>query len=59
MNVKYCFRKQRSSTIGNSSSENATVNADSSNILQNEHDSDQEGYFEKIERFKRIENEVN
>lgn len=52
------FRKQRNSISGSSSSTNTTVNGDSGNVSQEEHDDDQERYFDKIERMKRTENEV-
>jgi hypothetical protein len=35
------------------------VNGDSGNVSQDEHDDDQERYFDKIERLKRTQNEVN
>jgi hypothetical protein len=35
------------------------MNGDSGNVSQEEHDEDQERYFDKIERLKRTENEVN
>ena len=35
------------------------MNGDSGNASQDEHDDDQEHYFEKIQRLKRTENEVN
>jgi hypothetical protein len=41
------------------SSTNTTINGDSGNVSQEEHDDDQERYFDKIERLKRTENEVN
>jgi len=47
-------RKQRHSVVGATSS----VNGDSGNVSQDEHDEDQERYFDKIERLKRKENEV-
>jgi len=40
------------------SSTNTTINGDSGNVSQEEHDDDQERYFDKIERLKRTENEV-
>ena len=40
------------------SSTNTTINGDSGNVSQEEHDEDQERYFDKIERLKRTENEV-
>ena len=49
------FRQQRhTNVVGGSSS----VNGDSGNVSQEEHDDDQERYFDKIERLKRSENEV-
>ncbi|CAF1295836.1 unnamed protein product, partial [Adineta ricciae] len=51
------LRKQRNSISGSSSSTNTTVNGDSGNVSQEEHDDDQERYFDKIERMKRTENE--
>jgi hypothetical protein len=35
------------------------LNGDSGNASQDEHDDDQEHYFDKIQRLKRTENEVN
>jgi hypothetical protein len=58
----YClffFRKQRNSISVSTSSTNTTINGDSGNVSQEEHDDDQERYFDKIERLKRTENEVN
>ena len=40
------------------SSTNSTINGDSGNVSQEEHEEDQERYFDKIERLKRTENEV-
>ncbi len=34
------------------------MNGDSGNASQDEHEEDQERYFDKIERLKRTENEV-
>lgn len=34
------------------------MNGDSGNVSQDEHDDDQERYFDKIQRLKRRENEV-
>lgn len=34
------------------------MNGDSGNASQDEHEEDQEHYFEKLQRFKRTENEV-
>ena len=51
-------RKQRNSISGSSSSTYTTANGDSGNVSQEEHDDDQERYFDKIERMKRTENEV-
>jgi hypothetical protein len=53
------FRKQRNSISVSTSSTNTTMNGDSGNVSQEEHDEDQERYFDKIERLKRTENEVN
>ncbi|CAF0972859.1 unnamed protein product [Adineta steineri] len=47
------LKKQRHSAIGVTSS----VNGDSGNASQDEHEEDQERYFDKIERLKRKENE--
>lgn len=52
-------RKQRNSITGTTLSVNSTMNGDSGNVSQDEHDDDQEHYFDKIERLKRTENEVN
>lgn len=52
-------RKQRHSISVNVSSTNTTINGDSGNVSQEEHDDDQERYFDKIERLKRTENAVN
>ena len=52
-------RKQRNSISGTTLSVNSTVNGDSGNVSQDEHEDDQEHYFDKIERLKRTENEVN
>lgn len=51
-------RKQRYS-ISASISSNTTINGDSGNASQEEHDDEQERYFDKIERIKRTQNEVN
>lgn len=53
------FRKQRHSIGGSNSSTNTTINGDSGNVSQEEHDDEQERYFDKIQRLKRTENEVN
>ena len=37
---------------------NNIINGDSGNVSQDEHDEDQERYFDKIERLKRTETEV-
>jgi hypothetical protein len=55
----FYFRKQRHSISGATLSVNPTVNGDSGNVSQDEHDDDQERYFDKIARLKRTENEVN
>jgi len=52
------FRKQRNSISVSTSSTNTTINGDSGNVSQEEHD-DEERYFDKIERLKRTENAVN
>ncbi|CAF4052060.1 unnamed protein product, partial [Rotaria magnacalcarata] len=49
--------KQRNSITACISSTNTTINGDSGNVSQEEHDDDQERYFDKIERIKRKENE--
>ena len=54
----FYFRKQRHSVTGATLSVNPTMNSDSGNVSQDEHDDDQERYFDKIERLKRTENEV-
>ncbi|CAF1451694.1 unnamed protein product [Adineta steineri] len=51
------LKKQRSSISASTSSTNTTINGDSGNVSQEEHDDDQERYFDKIERLKRTENE--
>ncbi|UJR23180.1 hypothetical protein I4U23_026199 [Adineta vaga] len=51
------FRKQRNSVSVSISSTNTTMNGDSGNVSQEEHDDDQERYFDKIQRLKRTENE--
>jgi len=56
--VFFSFRKQRNSICQNTSSNNTTINGDSGNVSQEEHDDDQERYLEKIERIKRTENQV-
>lgn len=50
-----CFRQRRHWIPTGSSS----INGDSGNVSQEEHDEDQERYFEKIQRIKRTELEVN
>ena len=52
------FRKQRHSATVSVPSTNTTINGDSGNVSQEEHEDDQERYFDKIERLKRTENEV-
>ncbi len=54
----FFIRKQRHSISVSLSSTNTTINGDSGNVSQEEHDDDQERYFDKIERLKRTENEV-
>ncbi|CAF4876682.1 unnamed protein product, partial [Rotaria sp. Silwood1] len=49
--------KQRNSISASTSSTNTTINGDSGNVSQEEHDEDQERYSDKIERLKRTENE--
>ncbi|CAF3456233.1 unnamed protein product [Rotaria sp. Silwood1] len=51
------LRKQRNSISASTSSTNTTINGDSGNVSQEEHDEDQERYSDKIERLKRTENE--
>ncbi|CAF2073273.1 unnamed protein product [Rotaria magnacalcarata] len=51
------LKKQRNSITACISSTNTTINGDSGNVSQEEHDDDQERYFDKIERIKRKENE--
>ncbi|CAF3473427.1 unnamed protein product [Rotaria sp. Silwood1] len=51
------LRKQRNSISASTSSTNTTINGDSGNVSQEEHDEDQERYSDKIERLKRSENE--
>ncbi len=53
-NYYILFRKQRHSIIGATSS----ANGDSGNVSQDEHEDDQERYFDKMERLKRKEHEV-
>lgn len=52
------IRKQRNSLSGATLSVNSTMNGDSGNASQDEHEEDQEHYFDKLQRFKRTENEV-
>jgi hypothetical protein len=56
----YCQsnRKQRHSITAIALSVNSTINGDSGNVSQDEHEDDQERYHDKIQRLKRTENEV-
>ena len=54
----YLFRKQRHSISSATLAVSSAINGDSGNVSQEEHDDDQERYFDKIARLKRTENEV-